>query len=79
MVYKNIEPFILGGVASCNAELFTFPIDLVKTRLQIQGQAINNCSGKYKGMFDCFIKIVREEGPKNLYSGLVLNKIKKKI
>ncbi|CAF0826429.1 unnamed protein product [Brachionus calyciflorus] len=70
MVYKSIEPFLLGGISSCNAELFTFPIDLVKTRLQIQGQAINNCSGKYRGMFHCFVTIYKEEGFKTLFSGI---------
>jgi hypothetical protein len=35
---KRLQPFVCGGLASMNAEVFTFPIDLVKTRLQIQGQ-----------------------------------------
>jgi hypothetical protein len=49
-----LEPFLLGGVASCSAELVTFPIDFVKTRLQVQGQLINltlnnqkKCETKY--------------------------------
>ena len=67
---KKIEPFLLGGISSCNAEFYTFPIDLVKTRLQIQGQAINqNSTLRYKGMFDCFLKIRKEEGLKNFFSG----------
>ncbi|RNA06067.1 brain mitochondrial carrier 1 isoform X4 [Brachionus plicatilis] len=70
MVYKNFEPFLIGGLSSCNAEFFTFPIDLVKTRLQIQGQAINNCSGKYRGMLDCFSSVYREEGIKTMFSGI---------
>ena len=65
---KKVEPFLLGGFASCNAEIYTFPIDLVKTRLQIQGQATNS-SLRYKGMFDCFLKIRKEEGLRNLFSG----------
>ena len=70
MVLKAFEPFILGGIASCNAEWITFPIDLVKTRLQIQGQIIDK-SGlvKYRGMFHCFVITIREEGLNTLYSG----------
>lgn len=67
--YNNIEPFVIGGVASCVAETFTFPIDLAKTRLQIQGQKLENISNKYRGMVHCFSCIIREEGPKALYSG----------
>lgn len=68
--YNNIEPFVIGGVASCVAETFTFPIDLAKTRLQIQGQKLENISNKYRGMVHCFSCIIREEGPKALYSGI---------
>lgn len=69
MVYKNLEPFFIGGLSSCNAEFFTFPIDLVKTRLQVQGQAINNCTGKYRGMLHCFQCVYKEEGFKTMFSG----------
>ncbi|KAJ2887334.1 mitochondrial aspartate-glutamate transporter agc1 [Coemansia asiatica] len=48
-----------------------FPLDMVKTRLQNQ-KPIN---GKlpYSGGIDCFQKIVRTEGIKGLYRGLVPN------
>ena len=70
MGLSTLEPFILGGVASCTAEFLTYPIDLVKTRLQIQGQKIDKLSVvKYRGMFHCFLVIVKEEGLGSLYSG----------
>lgn len=69
MKYKSVEPFILGGLSSCNAEIFTFPIDFVKTRLQLQGQKSDNLQIKYRGMFDCFGKVFREEGLLAFYSG----------
>lgn len=83
MPLKAFEPFILGGISSCTAEFFTFPIDLVKTRLQIQGQRIEfsghslNHSIKYNGMFNCFSVIVREEGIRSLFYGYLL--LKKKL
>ena len=76
MNYKTIEPFVLGGVSSCNAEFFTFPIDLVKTRLQIQGQITSSSTveSKYRGMFHCFKLIIKEEGYLALYSGYINDK-----
>lgn len=75
MSLKAFEPFIYGGIASCWSEAITFPIDLVKTRLQIQGQNTNNSSQKlmklkYSGMINCFNVVVREEGIKALYGGI---------
>lgn len=74
MTIKAFEPFICGGVASCTAEFFTFPIDLVKTRLQIQGQQVEligttSKAMKYNGMLNCFTVIIREEGLRSLYYG----------
>ena len=69
MKYQTFEPFILGGISSCNAEFFTFPIDLVKTRLQIQGQTTENLQNKYRGMLHCFKEIAKEEGISAFYSG----------
>lgn len=75
MTIKAFEPFICGGVASCTAEFFTFPIDLVKTRLQIQGQQVEligttSKAMKYNGMLNCFTVIIREEGLRSLYYGI---------
>jgi len=49
----------------------TFPIDTTKTRLQIQGQKIDQTFTqlRYRGMTDAFVKISREEGLRALYSG----------
>ena len=49
---RLLLPFIFGGVASCVAEIATFPIDTAKTRLQLQGQARDkrHSSTPYRGM-----------------------------
>ncbi|KAG7261771.1 hypothetical protein CRUP_030843 [Coryphaenoides rupestris] len=65
----NWKPFIYGGMASIVAEFGTFPIDLTKTRLQVQGQA-QYMEVRYKGMFHALSKIGREEGVRALYSGI---------
>uniref|UniRef100_A0A1A9X0C5 Uncharacterized protein n=1 Tax=Glossina brevipalpis TaxID=37001 RepID=A0A1A9X0C5_9MUSC len=69
---RDIKPFIYGGLASITAEFGTFPIDTTKTRLQIQGQKIDQTFAKlrYNGMTDAFIKITKEEGLNALFSGI---------
>ncbi|XP_024053105.1 brain mitochondrial carrier protein 1 isoform X2 [Terrapene carolina triunguis] len=41
MSVLNWKPFVYGGLASLVAEFGTFPVDLTKTRLQVQGQSID--------------------------------------
>ncbi|CAF0720247.1 unnamed protein product [Rotaria sordida] len=71
------RPFLFGGIASSVAELATFPIDLTKTRLQIQGQIFDNPSQqlkyaqkRYANMFHAAYRIGREEGVRRLYYGV---------
>ena len=49
---------------------FVYPIDLVKTRMQNQRSVL---AGElmYKNSFDCFRKVIKNEGPRGLYRGLV--------
>ncbi|KAL1457648.1 hypothetical protein WDU94_007855 [Cyamophila willieti] len=65
------RPFIYGGLASITAEFGTFPIDTAKTRLQIQGQQIDQqyAKLKYRGMTDVLLQIARKDGFWALYSG----------
>eukprot|EP00268_Persea_americana_P060458 TRINITY_DN7535_c1_g1_i9.p1 TRINITY_DN7535_c1_g1~~TRINITY_DN7535_c1_g1_i9.p1 ORF type:complete len:116 (-),score=14.56 TRINITY_DN7535_c1_g1_i9:209-556(-) len=43
----------------------TTPLDVVKTRLMVQGSA-----NQYKGIFDCVQTVVKEEGPTALLKGI---------
>ncbi|XP_063287951.1 dicarboxylate carrier SLC25A8 [Pelobates fuscus] len=66
--------FIGAGTAACIADLFTFPLDTAKVRLQIQGEtkiSSNLKSAQYKGVFGTISTMVKTEGPKSLYNGLV--------
>uniref|UniRef100_A0A096MF54 Solute carrier family 25 member 30 n=1 Tax=Poecilia formosa TaxID=48698 RepID=A0A096MF54_POEFO len=68
----NWKPFVFGGLASITAECGTFPIDLAKTRLQVQGQVgdIKYREIRYRGMLHAIMRIGREEGLRALYSGI---------
>ncbi|NP_001107354.1 mitochondrial brown fat uncoupling protein 1 [Xenopus tropicalis] len=66
--------FIAAGTAACIADLFTFPLDTAKVRLQIQGETTGSGAAngiRYKGVFGTISTIVKTEGPKSLYNGLV--------
>lgn len=60
----------LAGVVVC-------PLDVVKTRLQAQGALAQDrdhrikIDKKYRGFIGAFKTIIREEGPRGLYRGLV--------
>nr|POE77743.1 calcium-binding mitochondrial carrier protein aralar2 [Quercus suber] len=62
--------FALGSIAGAFGAFMVYPIDLVKTRMQNQrssrvGQLM------YKNSIDCFQKVIRNEGFRGLYSGVL--------
>ncbi|XP_048840333.1 mitochondrial uncoupling protein 2-like [Brienomyrus brachyistius] len=67
--------FFGAGTAACIADLVTFPLDTAKVRLQIQGEskAIEEVgqAARYRGVFGTITTMVRTEGPRSLYNGLV--------
>ncbi|KAH7657167.1 solute carrier family 25 (mitochondrial phosphate transporter) member 23/24/25/41 protein [Dioscorea alata] len=54
---------VAGAIAGVSSTLCTYPLELLKTRLTIQ-------RGVYENLLHAFIKIVKEEGPAELYRGL---------
>ncbi|OCT93381.1 mitochondrial uncoupling protein 2 [Xenopus laevis] len=69
-----VVKFVGAGTAACIADLFTFPLDTAKVRLQIQGEAasVNDIKVlRYKGVFGTMKTMVKMEGAASLYNGLV--------
>ncbi|CAM1508420.1 Fc.00g052680.m01.CDS01 [Cosmosporella sp. VM-42] len=69
-VLESTFNFALGSMAGAFGAFMVYPIDLVKTRLQNQrgaqpGQRL------YKNSIDCFQKIVKNEGFRGLYAGVL--------
>ncbi|XP_070771976.1 mitochondrial brown fat uncoupling protein 1 [Enoplosus armatus] len=60
-----------AGAAACIADLVTFPLDTAKVRLQIQGEKTAVEGIRYRGVFGTISTMIRTEGPKSLYNGLV--------
>lgn len=68
--------YVLSSLAATVAETVTFPLDITKTRLQIQGERASTLSTTtsttvpYRGMIKTAVGIVEEEGLRNLWSGV---------
>ncbi|CAK7566315.1 MAG: hypothetical protein SEPTF4163_004255 [Sporothrix epigloea] len=64
-----VYQFAAGAVAGVSEILVMYPLDVVKTRVQLQtGKGVGPDS--YNGMVDCFRKIIRHEGFSRLYRGI---------
>ncbi|XP_004504005.1 S-adenosylmethionine carrier 1, chloroplastic/mitochondrial [Cicer arietinum] len=59
------ENAIIGAFAGALTGAITTPLDVIKTRLMIQGPA-----NQYKGIADCVQTIIKEEGPGALLKGV---------
>ena len=59
--------FGLGAAAAAAAVCVMIPIDVIKTRLVTQNSLSPNA---YKGMYDCFTRILKEEGIDAFYRSL---------
>lgn len=64
--------FVCGGVAAMMAGIFTNPIEVVKTRMQLQGElaARGTHAKPYKNVFQAFVAVVRNDGDMGLQKGI---------
>ncbi|XP_071132310.1 mitochondrial uncoupling protein 4-like [Mytilus edulis] len=65
--------YTLSSIAAIIAETVTYPLDLTKTRLQIQGEKHvggHNVAGQKRGMVKTIVGIGSEEGAIKLFQGL---------
>ncbi|CAG8599601.1 5733_t:CDS:2 [Paraglomus occultum] len=58
--------FLAGGLAGTTEILVMYPLDVVKTRFQLQVG-----TGGYTSIVDCFQKIIKNEGFSRLYRGIL--------
>ncbi|KAJ5546828.1 hypothetical protein N7494_004413 [Penicillium frequentans] len=65
-----VYQFAAGAVAGVSEILVMYPLDVVKTRVQLQSGAATAGAEHYNGMVDCFRKIIKQEGFKTLYRGI---------
>lgn len=71
---STLGGFIAGGLAACGAVTFTNPIELIKTRMQLQGELKKKGTEgakTYKNPFQAFAVIYKNEGIRGLQQGLM--------
>jgi solute carrier family 25 S-adenosylmethionine transporter 26 len=56
---------MIGAFAGAVTGVLTTPLDVIKTRLMVQGSGT-----QYKGVSDCIKTIIREEGSSALWKGM---------
>lgn len=64
--------YLLGGTAAVCAGFFSNPLDVIKTRQQLQGelQTAKGSPQPYNGLYQSFRSIIKAEGLKGLQKGL---------
>lgn len=64
--------FVIGGLAACGACLFSNPFDVIKTRMQLQGElrARGHHAIFYKNVFHGGWVIFKNEGIRGIQKGL---------
>ncbi|VEU19399.1 DEKNAAC100219 [Brettanomyces naardenensis] len=64
-----VYQFMAGAVAGISEVLIMYPLDVVKTRMQLQ--VGSGAEAEYSGVIDCFSKIIKNEGFGTLYRGIL--------
>eukprot|EP01002_Notosolenus_urceolatus_P013687 NODE_457_length_2073_cov_29.924407_g363_i0.p1 GENE.NODE_457_length_2073_cov_29.924407_g363_i0~~NODE_457_length_2073_cov_29.924407_g363_i0.p1 ORF type:complete len:443 (-),score=152.39 NODE_457_length_2073_cov_29.924407_g363_i0:745-1953(-) len=60
-----LERFVAGGLAGAGAQAVIYPLEVAKTRMCLSSP------GAYRSIGDCLVKVVKTNGVKGLYAGLL--------
>lgn len=69
-ILESAHHFALGSIAGAFGAFMVYPIDLVKTRMQNQ-RSSRVGARLYNNSLDCAKKVIRNEGFRGLYSGVL--------
>ncbi|XP_066363493.1 peroxisomal nicotinamide adenine dinucleotide carrier-like [Miscanthus floridulus] len=70
LVPTLIMVFLLGAIAKLGATVVTYPLLVIKSRLQAKQEIGSNVMSRYTGTIDAIIKMVRYEGLHGFYKGM---------
>uniref|UniRef100_A0A7S0UVS8 Uncharacterized protein n=1 Tax=Polytomella parva TaxID=51329 RepID=A0A7S0UVS8_9CHLO len=65
------DAFLMTAAAKLGATLVTYPMLLIKSRMQAENSATHH-DQRYNGVLDAVIRIIRQEGLSGLYKGIRL-------
>ncbi|XP_057445219.1 peroxisomal nicotinamide adenine dinucleotide carrier-like isoform X2 [Lotus japonicus] len=65
-----LEVFLVGAIAKLGATVTTYPLLVVKSRLQAKQEIGGSNTLRYTGTFDAILKIIRYEGFPGFYKGM---------
>ncbi|GLT43771.1 hypothetical protein SLA2020_177020 [Shorea laevis] len=65
-----LEIFLLGALAKLGATVVTYPLLVVKARLQAKQNTTGDKRHHYKGTLDAILKMIRYEGFSGFYKGM---------
>jgi solute carrier family 25 (adenine nucleotide translocator) protein 4/5/6/31 len=65
-----ISSFVAVTMARTVVMPFNYPFDTVRRRMMLESEKSKE-SRIYKGSFDCFLQVLRKEGTKGMYKGMV--------
>ncbi|KAK2399871.1 hypothetical protein P8452_06949 [Trifolium repens] len=65
-----LEVFVVGAIAKLGATVTTYPLLVVKSRLQAKQEIGGSNSLRYSGTFDAILKMIRYEGLPGFYKGM---------
>jgi hypothetical protein len=68
-INKNIRYLISGASAGFTSLTFTYPLEVIRTRLTIQSRQ----NPEYTGIINAYTKIVQTEGTKGLFKGYTMS------
>ncbi|KAH8413955.1 hypothetical protein KR009_007261 [Drosophila setifemur] len=67
---RNLLQLYINTFLGANfAESFVFPLDVAKTRLQVEGEEAKKTGAKTPPLIGTFRNMIKVEGPKSLYAG----------
>ena len=59
-----------GALAGSISQTLTYPFDVLRRKMQVNGMKGAVCGPQYHGVLDALMSILRSEGVKGLYRGL---------
>lgn len=67
---RSLKLMMAGGLSGVLGWISSYPLDVIKTKIQAQSIVHRPAEAQYKGIIDCARRLVQSEGPRALWRGL---------